>query len=423
MEVRQLENTFQCISLGHVSAPVHIREKMTFNEQETKDFLLFLRDLLGINEAFLLSTCNRTEVYFYHTADTAEVLKALCHFRGFLVESFGTFFQSVQETEKTVRHLFRVGIGLESQVLGDLQITNQVKNAYQWCADVQMAGPFLHRVLHSLFFANKKIVQSTNFRTGSASLSYATKELAEDLLTDKTQNIAILGLGEIGLATAKNLAESGFTNISICNRSFEKVKPLMDEWPIRYVPFEEYKSLINNSRLVISALSGKIIQIERSDIRHSAAFGFQYFIDLGLPRSVQAEVEELNGVILYNLDQIQTKVSEALTLRRDSIPQVEEIIDQAVTEFLDWTKEMVVSPVIHQIRDALEQIRREEMARFLKKADEEQAAWAEELTKNLMQRIIKTHAVQLKAACHRGDAGALVEVLQQLFSAGQTEEA
>jgi glutamyl-tRNA reductase len=423
MEIKVKENSFQTISLSHRNAPISIREKMVFDETETKNFLLHLRDLAGIYEAFLLSTCNRTEVYFHHSAPHEGVIKALASFKGISAEALLPYLSVFEKTEDSVRHLFRVGVGLESQVLGDLQITNQVKNAYQWCADMNMAGPFLHRVLHALFFANKKIVQTTSFRSGSASVSYATKELAEDLLTDKNQAIVLLGLGEIGLATARNLAENGFTNLTICNRTYEKVKPLEEEFGIVYSPFENWKNLVLQSRLVISSLSGKVIQIGKKEINPTKSFGFQYFIDLGMPRSILPEVEEHSHVILYNLDQIQSKVSEALEMRQNAISEVEEILNQAMIEFLDWTKEMVVSPVIHQMKGALEQIRQEEMARFLKKADEEQAAWADELTKNFMQRIMKTHVVQLKAACRRGDAESLVEVLQQLFTVDQTIEA
>jgi glutamyl-tRNA reductase len=303
-------------------------------------------------------------------------------------------------------------------VLGDLQIINQVKSAYQICADLQMAGPFLHRLLHSIFFANKKIVQSTNFRSGAASVSYATKEMVEDLVLDKTQPVYVLGLGEIGIATVRNLAESGYKNIKVTNRSFDKVAPLIQEFGIEYVPFENWESGLKNARLVVSGLSGDYIQIKTSHLNISKSFGFQYFIDLGMPRSIDPEIENNQSVILYNIDQIQAKVSDALNLRRASIPQVEEIIAEAQTEFSDWTKEMLVSPVIHQIKGALEQMRQEEMARFLKKANEDQAVWAEELTKNLMQRIIKTHVVQLKAACRRGEAeaGQLSDVLQQIFN-------
>ena len=135
-----------------------------------------------------------------------------------------------------------------------------------------------------------------------------------------------------------------------------------------------------------------------------------------MPRSVNPDIEQIPGVVLFNLDQIQSKVSSALQIRRDSIPAVEAIVNEAVSEFEDWTNEIQVSPVIHQIKNSLEQIRQEEMSRFVKKAGEEQQNWADELTKNMMQRVMKTHVVQLKAACKRGEADQLVDVLNQIFN-------
>jgi glutamyl-tRNA reductase len=142
-----------------------------------------------------------------------------------------------------------------------------------------------------------------------------------------------------------------------------------------------------------------------------------------MPRSIDPAIETNPKAILYNIDQIQSKVSDALTIRKAAVPQVEQIVAEGKEEFMDWSKEMLVSPVIHQMKSSLEQIRKEEMSRFLKKAGEEQAEWAEELTKNLMQRIMKSHVVQLKAACKRGDAEDLVEVLQQLFIVEETSKA
>jgi glutamyl-tRNA reductase len=340
----------------------------------------------------------------------------LASFKGIASSQIQQYFTIFSDTSSAVLHLFRVGIGLESQVLGDFQIINQVKNAYQWCADSQTAGPFLHRLLHTIFFANKKIVQETNFRSGSASVSYAAKELSEELLTDKSQPILFFGLGEIGLATVRNLAENGFSNITICNRTESKVESLIQEFGIKYKSLDDFNEVLAQSKLVISALSGDVLKINKRNLKNKQLVGFQYFIDLGLPRSVNPEIEDIDGVVLFNLDQIQTRVNAALELRSGSIPAVEEIVKAAQLEFLEWTKEMQVSPVIHQIKNALEQIRMEEMARFLKKADAEQAVWAEDLTKNLMQRIMKNHVVQLKAACKRGEADQLVEVLNQIFN-------
>ena len=423
MEEKATEKQFKSIGLSHKEAPISIRELLTFDERQTKDFLFFLNEVQGIEEAFLLSTCNRTEVYFYDHVDPVMLIKAMAVFKNIPANTIDQYFTVFSNTESTVNHLFRVGIGLESQILGDFQIINQVKNAYQWCADSQMAGPFMHRILHSLFFANKKIIQETNFRSGSASVSYATKELAEELIFDKSQPVTILGLGEIGLATARNLAENGFTNITICNRSEEKVESLTTEFGVKFKALADWKEVISQSKLTVSALSGEVLRISKLNLENKKLHGFQYFIDLGVPRSIEPEVEEIDGIILYNLDQIQSRVSAALTLRQSSVPEVEQIIKSATLEFLEWTKEMQVSPIIHQIKNVLEQIRQEEMARFLKKADLEQSTWADELTKNLMQRIMKTHVIQLKAACKRGDAEPLVDVLNQIFNLENQVEA
>lgn len=422
MKGRIKEVSLKTLHISHQEAPVEIREAFAFDEVQSTRFLHSLIELFGIQEAFLLSTCNRTELYYYHDADPFQVLRSLAAFKGCSADTAINHFSIIDQTDESVLHLFRVGIGLESQVLGDFQIINQVKLAYQITADLDMAGPFLHRLLHAVFFLNKRIVQETNFRSGSASVSYATKELAEDLIQDKTKPVTVLGLGEIGLSVVKNLIENGFTNLRICNRSFEKAETLISD-TVQFVPLSEWKNSIKDSVLVVSALSGEHIQISINEVNNSVVPGFQYFIDLGMPRSIDPAIEKNHKAILYNIDQIQTKVSEALSIRLASVPQVEEIVIQGKEEFLEWVKEMLVSPVIQQIKSSLEQIRKEEMTRFLKKAGEEQAVWADELTRNIMQKIMKTHVVQLKAACKRGDADALVEVLQQLFNLEETSKA
>jgi glutamyl-tRNA reductase len=281
-----------------------------------------------------------------------------------------------------------------------------------------MAGPFLHRLLHSLFFLNKRIVQETSFRSGSASVAWACKDLVEDLLQDNRKPIALLGLGETGRSVALNLIENGFNNLILCNRSAEKAEDLLSE-TVRFVPFEEWQSCLPEAGLVISALSGQHLQISADHLENSRVSGFRYFIDLGVPRSVDPSLEADPRVVLYNIDQIQKRVDEALELRRSAVPRVEDILEKGLAEFLEWAREMQVSPLIQQMKQSLEIIRKEELARFLKKASPEQAAIAEELSKGIMQRILKTHVVQLKSACRRGDAESLMESLRLLF---QTEE-
>lgn len=411
------EIPFRLITLSHHEIPVSIRERFAFGNEQGSSFLRSLRDVFGIQEALLLSTCNRTEVYYLHETPADRVLSFLLLTSG-AQQDEASWFQCIEDTKDSVQHLLRVGAGLESKVLGDFQIINQVKTAYQQSADLEMAGPFLHRLLHQLFFLNKRIVQETSFRSGSASVAWACKELVEDLLSDSRKTIALIGLGETGRSVALNLIENSYSNLIVCNRSREKAEDLVSD-TVRFVPLENLRDCLAEASLVISALSGRHLQIGQEDLQNSSLKGFRYLIDLGVPRSIDPALGSDPGIILYNIDQIQKRVDDALELRRSAIPKVEEILDKGFHEFMDWARDMQVSPLIQQMKQALENIRREEMARFLKKAGPEQAEAAEELSKGMMQRILKTHVVQLKAACRRGDAEILMESLRTLF---QVEE-
>lgn len=407
------EFPFKLLSLSHLECPVQVREQFAFDTAQASNMLESLRDVFGIQEAMLLSTCNRTEIYYCHQTEPEKILAYLLKVLG-ADSSMQKWFRCEKNKEDSVRHLLRVGAGLESRVLGDFQIINQVKTAYQLSADLNLAGPFLHRLLHSLFFLNKRIVQETSFRSGSASVAYACKELVEDLVSNQETPIAVIGLGETGRSVALNLMENGYKNILLCNRSPEKALDLISE-SVRFVPLENWQECLREARLIISAISGQHLKILPEHIGQADASGFRYFIDLGVPRSVDPALEEDPGIVLYNIDQIQQRVDEALSLRRAAIPAVESILEKGFAEFMDWTRDMLVSPLIQQMKQALESIRQEELARFVRKADAEQRAWAEEFSKNMVQRILKNHVVQLKAACRRGDAAELLAGLQSLF--------
>ena len=142
---------------------------------------------------------------------------------------------------------------------------------------------------------------------------------------------------------------------------------------------------------------------------------FKHFIDLSVPRSIESGIEEINGVLLYNIDNIKSRADEALNKRLDSVPQVEQLVSDAIDEFDDWSKDMSVNPTINKLKNALEQIRKDEIARHLKGASEEEVFKVDKLTKSIMQKVIKLPVLQLKAACRRGEAETLIDVLNDLF--------
>jgi glutamyl-tRNA reductase len=292
-----------------------------------------------------------------------------------------------------------------------------VKNAYQWSADESMAGPFLHRLMHTIFFTNKRVVQETSFRDGAASISYAAKELAEDLTLGFTNpKVLIIGVGEIGQDVCLNLINSRIKHVTIMNRTVEKAEKLAARSGFNYVGIENLQEEIEKADVVISSVSGNQPLINRELLSKLKIHSHKFFIDLSMPRSVDASIEEIPGVIVYNLDNIQEKTNEALEKRKASIPRVKAIVEEAIAEFGDWSKEMIVSPTIQKLKNSLEQIRKEELARFLKNAKPEEAEKLEEMSRSLMQKILKYPVLQLKAACKRGDAESVSDLIHELFN-------
>jgi glutamyl-tRNA reductase len=414
---------FKALTLTYKTAPVAIREQVSLNESAVKKLHQFIRNYTSATDVLIVSTCNRTEVYYLAEKDfSVEIFKGLS-----LIKNCDPGFEkhfTILSGHEAVSHLFEVSLGLDAQVMGDLQISGQVKNAYQWSADENMAGPFLHRLMHTIFFANKRVVQETSFRDGAASISYAAKELAEDLTIDiKSPKVLVVGVGEIGQDFCLNLANSRLENVTVLNRTQDKAEKLALKYNFKFGGIEDLLTEIQKADIIVSSVSGTQPLITLKLLEDIKIFSHKYFIDLSMPRSIEAAIEELPGAIVYNLDDLKEKTNEALEKRRASIPAVRAIIHDAIAEFNDWSKEMIISPTIQKLKSTLEQIRKEEIARFLKNAKPEEAQKLEEMSRSLMQKILKYPVLQLKAACKRGDAESMSELLNSLFNVeGQSEK-
>lgn len=420
-----MHNQFKAVSLSYKTAPVEVREMVAFDEQLSKRLLEMLEDYVDISEALIISTCNRTEVYYSSSTNHYDtIIKLIGIVKGLSnVSKYKKYFINLGEHQSALVHLFNVSIGLDAQVVGDLQIINQVKNSYQWSADQNTAGPFLHRLLHTIFFTNKRVVQETAFRDGAASVSYATVELIDELTTaHQRPNILVLGLGEIGEDVARNLERIAEKEVFICNRSIEKAQLLAKELGYSVVAFDDYQQAVSDADVVISSVRVDAPLITKETFVHNDVLSHKYLFDLSIPRSIAQNIEEVNGLLLYNIDGIQSKATQALEKRMAAVPEVRAIINEAIEEFGNWSKEMEVSPVINKLKNALEEIRQNEIARYLKKANDSETELLDKVTKNMMQKIIKLPVLQLKAACQRGEADSLIEVLNDLFNLEEQSE-
>ena len=413
-----MQNTFKSVSLTYRKASVEIRSLLSLDEITCKLVLQHIKDLTNISEALVVSTCNRTEIYYSSSEDkSTDLIKLIAIVKGVNnITDFQDHFNIINNHDEAINHLFEVSMGLDAQVVGDIQISNQIKRAYQYSTDMDLAGPFVHRIMHTVFFTNKRVVQETSFRDGAASVSYAAVEMAEGISSSFVNPKAlIIGLGEMGVDVAKNFQNSDFKEITLCNRTDSKAEELAKDLGYQVLPFDKLHQELKSFDVIISAATVEEYLITKEDFPKSAVLSYKYVIDMGIPRSIDPVIEDIAGVILYDIDQIQNKTSKALQKRIDAVPDVKRIIAEAIVEFNQWAREMEISPIINKLKTAFEQIRQEEINRYTKKLTEEEVEKVDKITKNIMQKVIKLPVLQLKEACKRGEENTLVDVLNELF--------
>ncbi|MEQ9009530.1 MAG: glutamyl-tRNA reductase, partial [Ekhidna sp.] len=352
---------FKAIGLSYKNAPIEIREKVAFSELEAGDFLMKLKEVFAIEEALLVSTCNRTELYFTSPVEvTSKIISLIAAFKSLTASQLEASFISYDGVEAS-KHLFNVALGLESQVLGDIQISNQVKRAYQQSADLNLAGPHLHRLMHTIFYANKRVVQETRLQDGTASVASVAVDLIGGFISNiERARIALIGLGEIGQNVLENL-NTDETSITLVNRTKSKAVKLAEGRDIAVCDFDDLDQVISDNDVIISAVSSK------NPILTSASFSsksiHKLLIDLSVPRSMDQDLENVPGISLYNVDQLTERTLKARKIREKSIPDAEKIVEEELGNFMSWKSEMEVSPTIQRLKSALDQIRKEELAR------------------------------------------------------------
>ena len=411
--------SLKVVGLSHDSSPIAIRESVAFSENESRIFLDRMREILGTEEALILSTCNRTEIYYTSDFDLSNAILNLLKTEKGVDHGIDSYFWN-KEKLPALRHLFRVALGLEAKVLGDIQISNQVKKAYQCSADQHLSGPFFHRLMHTIFYANKRVVQETVFRDGAASVSYACVGLVQQFIQNFSDpKILVLGLGEIGRDVADNMEEMN-ASITLSNRNALTTHALAKQYGYEVLPFEELLKNIAKFDVIISSVQVPKPIIMKDHIPEQL-LSQKLFVDLAVPRSMDSELDTIDGIILYNVDQIEEQTSGIIERRRAAITEVELILDETIEELKNWSLEMEVSPTIKKLKNALEEIRKEEIARYVGKITEVEQDLIDKVTKRIVQKVIKLPVLQLKAACKRGEAETLVEVLNDLFNLEKDE--
>lgn len=355
------------LGLNHKTAPLDIRERLTFGPDIIVAALRSLSERPGIDEVVILSTCNRTELYCSHSRSGREEICAwLGAFHGLEVETISPYLYSHSDQE-CVRHLLRVASGLDSMVLGEPQILGQVKQSFQTASDVSTTGKFLGRLFQHTFSVAKTVRTDTAIGHSPVSVAFAAVSLARQIFSDLSQQTALLiGAGETIELAARHLHQHGIGRIIVANRTLEKAHALANQFGGYAIGLTEIPNHLAEADIVISSTASPLPVVGKGTVesalkkrKHQPIF----MVDIAVPRDIEAEVSDLNDIYLYTVDDLQEVIEENMKSRQEAAEQAVEIVDLHVEEFMGWLRSLDAVGMIQDYRKQAEQMRDEVFAR------------------------------------------------------------
>lgn len=361
------------IGLNYKSAPVDVREIIAFTEDQIRQFTKNLKQLENVVGVVVLSTCNRTEIYFHIKIDTTQdgfdmVYNRLADYKNLnvSVKKHLYFFEGL----KTVKHLFSVTGGLNSMALGEDQIIGQVKNAFLISEHGHCAGPVLTRLFNRAFSAGKRIRTETKINEGSASVSSAAATLAKQQYPDiASRSILLIGAGQTGRLSMLSLIEKGCKNLYITNRTFEKANEVAKEFKTTAVPFSDINKYLITCDIVMVATGSVTPLINKSmiaEVMPKRDFRPLTIVDLSVPRNVEQDVANIKHITLFDVDDTEVVIKGTFKKRKGEIIKAEEIISTIANNYMEWLTSLNLSPTIRQIQENFRKIHDMEFENYRK---------------------------------------------------------
>ncbi len=412
------------LGLNHKTAPVAIRERLTFGPDVTTEALASASAVGGIKEVAILSTCNRTEIYCaLESADSAAVGRWIAGFHGLPYEELLPYLYTHQESE-AVRHLLRVASGLDSMVLGEPQILGQVKTAYHSANDARTTQKLLGRLFQHSFAVAKQVRTDTAIGHSPVSVAFAAVSLARQIFSDlSTQTALLIGAGETVELAARHLHQHGIGRIVVANRTVERAHQLAAQFDGYAIALTELPSHLAEADIVISSTASPLPVLGKGTVESALKKRRRkpiFMVDIAVPRDIEPEVAELDDVYLYTVDDLEEVIQENLRSREDAAAQAEEIIELQTTEFMGWLRSLDAVGVIQSYRGQAERLRDEVLERASRmlaggKPPEEALQY---LAHTLTNKLLHTPSVRIRQAGYEGEAG-LLEAANLLFRLGK----
>ena len=412
------------ISINYKIAPLNIRERFFFDNSEKLVFHNHLRKELDIEGLMIISTCNRTEIYFEFENHIGQenkflhsVVKELVVFKKYK-DSLSPHLNNLTGSYKVANHLFRLVSGLESMIIGEFQIVEQLKDAYYFSKKHKMLGPILGRMIQKSLETGKYIRTNTEIGRGAVSVSYAAVEQITNNYDLKNAKFLCVGLGETSKLSIRHLHQKGIKQIKITNRTKSKLNAFCTELGYESILFEDYKKEILNSDVVIFSTGSKSPLLTKKDIEQNIKKRNNklLLVDLSVPRNLSHDLEELKNIEIINIDNLKDTVNENYKKRKAEVIKAELYIEEFLVEFDDWTNTRLLRPSILSLKKQVRELFLNETISNIKSLSE--SATNKDLSLKLSKAYDKFSdnlVKKIKKASDNGKDEKAIEIINQIF--------
>lgn len=418
------------LGLNHRTAPVEIREKLAFSVAAQKEALVCLVGHYDLQEAVILSTCNRSEIYGAGESEGLESIRRfLSECQGIDLPALDPHLYALRDAEAAL-HLFRVACGIDSLVIGESQILNQVRQALELAQQQGTAHLLLNELFRRSLHVGKRARAETDIGRGRLSISTAAVELAGQVFADLSCcSVLLLGAGEMGELTAQYLVESGIRRLWVANRTFERAAELARRFSGQAIPFADFPERLTEVDIAISstAAPGFVILPEmlRQVMRQRRGRPL-FLIDIAVPRDVDPQVRDLDNLFLFDIDDLEQVVAANRQEREREILKVQALIEEEVADFLHWFHALAAGPLIRSLRQRAEDLQRVELERWkgrLERLSAEDRQMVEGILRGYANKLLHIPLVQLKEMANAEDGYVHLDAVRRLFALEIGDEA
>ncbi len=407
--------------INHKTAPVSVRERVAFSVEEINKALQSLIKLEPIDEAAIISTCNRTELYLSIESldQQTAVINWFADYHKLPSSELSDYLYMHGETE-TVQHILKVASGIDSLVLGEPQILGQLKDAYRHAVEAGTIGTLLGRLFQYSFTVAKQVRTDTAIGSSPVSVAYAAVRLAKQIFGDlSSYTVLLVGAGETIELAARHLHEQGIGRLIVANRTLERAHDLAEELNGYAIRLNEISTHLAEADIVISSTASQSILINQNEVKQALVTRKHkpiFMVDLAVPRDIDSSIAELDDIYLYTVDDLHNVIEENIQSRRQAANQAEEIIEIQTGHFIAWKKSLEAVSVIREVRESAEQFKTEVLKKAI--AQLETGKPAEQvlqyLAHTLTNKLIHSPSVVLKEAGAHGRTE-LIKAARELF--------